>query len=267
MLKGTAIIIPCYNEGKRLDPNAFKKFLESHKKVHFFFVNDGSVDQTGDVLESIRKIVPERICCLALDKNIGKSAAVRKGFLAAIDEGFDNIGFWDADLATPLDTIIEMTDRLGRPEIIMVIGARVKLLGHEIRRNVMRHYLGRIFASCASLVLRLPVYDTQCGAKIFRNSTELKIAFQEPFSVNWSFDVELLGRLELIRRSMHKSSLAISAVEFPLPQWKHQDGSKIKLKDFFVCFYELTKIFLLLRAPVFKKRYSDLFNSTAPSLT
>lgn len=265
-MKGTAIIIPCYNEAQRLDLGAFKAFLEKNIPVHFFFVNDGSTDQTGDIIESLRRIAPERTTNLTLDKNEGKSVAVRKGVLSAIDKGFENIGYWDADLATPLNTIFEMRDKLNGSDYVMVIGARVRLLGHEIYRKAVRHYLGRFFATYASLVLGLSVYDTQCGAKIFRNNAEFRQVFQTPFNVKWAFDVELLGRMELIRRAGNKSSLALSALEYPLPQWKHREGSKVKPKDFFLGIYELTKIWFLLRVPFIKKKYSDRIISAAPSL-
>lgn len=265
-MTGTAIVVPCYNEGLRLNPEAFTAYLEKNNSVHFIFVDDGSTDQTGLILEKIRGLTPERVSCLALGKNRGKSAAVREGVLAATARNFDIIGYWDADLSTPLDTIIEMRNKLECSDYVMVIGARVRLLGHEINRKAIRHYLGRFFATYASLVLGLSIYDTQCGAKIFKNNADLRLAFQEPFHVKWSFDVELIGRLELIRRFRHKSSLAFSASEYPLPKWQHKDGSKVKPKDFFIGLYELTKIWLLLRVPYFKKKYGDLFIPAAPSL-
>ena len=70
----------------------------------------------------------------------------------------------------------------------MVFGARVALLGRQINRLPSRHYLGRIFATLASTVLSLRIYDTQCGAKIFRNSATFRSAIAEPFDSPWIFD-------------------------------------------------------------------------------
>src|SRR5207249_3288358 len=73
--------------------------------------------------------------------------------------------------------------------------ARVALLGTTIERHATRHYLGRLFATAASLILDLRVYDTQCGAKAFYASPLLAAALEKPFHARWAFDVELIGRL------------------------------------------------------------------------
>jgi len=61
----------------------------------------------------------------------------------------------------------------GQDQFDVLLAARVKLMGEASIATAGRHYLGRVFATAASLVLRMPVYDTQCGAKLLRRSTAL----------------------------------------------------------------------------------------------
>src|SRR5271163_3481131 len=104
------------------------------------------------------------------------------------------IGFWDADLATPLGVIPEFIALLSdNDQLQMVIGARIRLLGRQIHRRAVRHYLGRVFTSRVSLILRLPIYDTQCGAKIFRVTPEPSRVLEDRFLSRWVFDVEILA--------------------------------------------------------------------------
>ncbi len=123
-----------------------------------------------------------------------------------------------------------------RPAVEMLLGARVQLLGRKIARRPLRHYLGRIFATAASCVLRLPVYDTQCGAKLFRASAEMRPVFENPFLTRWLFDVELLARMIVAGADdrIH---------EFPLSQWQDVAGSKVKAKDFFHAAWQLGRIY------------------------
>jgi hypothetical protein len=119
------------------------------------------------------------------------------------------------------------------------MGARVQLLGRMVRRSPIRHYLGRIFATGVSLFLELPVYDTQCGAKLMRNDAGLAALFDEPFCVNWTFDVELLARLRGLRGL---ASARDSLYELPLERWEDVSGSKVKAGDFFVAFAEIARL-------------------------
>ncbi|CAN0606034.1 unnamed protein product, partial [Ectocarpus sp. 12 AP-2014] len=124
-VKSTAIVIPCYNEANRLDQDAFLSFLEQTPDTEFLFVNDGSKDETLDVLCEMRDAAPDRITVINLSQNSGKAEAVRQGLIAASEMGATFIGYWDADLATPLDAITDFTRVLSKfPETQVVFGAR-----------------------------------------------------------------------------------------------------------------------------------------------
>lgn len=248
-MQKTAIIIPCFNEEKRIKVDEFMNFSSRYPNVSFLFVNDGSTDNTLQIINDMCKSAPGEIFNMSIESNMGKAEAVRRGLLKAINmtsKSFDNIGYWDADLSAPLDSIPKMTQRLEPPEILMVFGSRVKLLNHRINRNVVRHYLGRIFATFASLALNLQIYDTQCGAKIFKNIPELKTILNRPFLVNWMFDVEIIARFLVISQSMGQWTLEDSAVEYPLENWDDISGSKLNISDFLLAPFELFKIFIFL---------------------
>lgn len=222
----TRIIVPCFNEEARLDVDEFRAFVEAHDEVGFVFVNDGSSDGTLQVLNRFASEMP-RIAVLDRQPNAGKAEAVRHGILVAIELGAEFVGFWDADLATPLDAIPVLVDvLLRRPDIEIVLGSRVSMLGRRIERSPHRHYLGRVFATVASLVLDFPVYDTQCGAKVFRATPRVAACFAEPFDSRWIFDVEILARYVV------GGGCADSLFEQPLDRWRDVGGSKVKGRDF-----------------------------------
>ncbi len=220
------IVVPCFNEAHRLQPEAFLQGAKEHAGLHFLFVDDGSTDDTPAVLKRLRAACPGQIRTLRVSDNRGKAAAVRRGVLAALETDAVITGFWDADLATPLGELRPMCELLLRRDAFMVIGSRVKLLGRRIDRQPARHYLGRVFATCASLLLDLSVYDTQCGAKIFRCDERAGALFSEPFISRWVFDVELLVRLMSQGRSGEFIARA-RVLEHPLQTWIDVGGSKL----------------------------------------
>jgi glycosyltransferase involved in cell wall biosynthesis len=107
----TIIVVPCYNEAARLDSAAFARFLTSESNVRFVFVDDGSKDATAEVVRAIGREWPDRVHLLQLARNQGKAEAVRSGILEAARLQPDLIGYWDADLATPLMEIPAMAAR------------------------------------------------------------------------------------------------------------------------------------------------------------
>ena len=221
-----AVVIPCYNEAQRLPAEAIATFLRSHPSLAFVLVNDGSSDNTPRVLEELAAQSPDRINVVSLEKNHGKAEAVRQGILAALERPPQFIGYWDADLATPLEEIERFRSILvDRPQLLLAMGSRVRLLGRHIERSAARHYLGRVFATCASLALAMPVYDTQCGAKLFRVTPEVRTIFEAPFRSRWIFDVELLARL---RQACGGAKLDERICEVPLESWRDVRGSKLR---------------------------------------
>jgi len=229
----TIIVVPCYNEAERLPVERFERFAAEAVGIRFLFVDDGSRDRTLEVLRGLEARKPDVFTVLALPRNGGKAEAVRRGILAGLEAGARYVGFWDADLSTPLDAIADLRAVLEeKPEIEAVFGSRVQLLGRRIERHAWRHYLGRVFATAASLALRLRVYDTQCGAKLFRASERLAELFRDPFRARWIFDVELIARLIRQRRGTALPGAESVIYEFPLYEWRDVPGSKLKARDF-----------------------------------
>ena len=109
-----------------------------------------------------------------------------------------------------------------------VFGSRVARLGSRIERSPVRHYSGRVFATVASVALGVAVYDTQCGAKVFRVNPNFIAAIESPFRSAWSFDVILLQRL--LDGTPELPGLPVASfLEVPLDAWSDVGGSKVGL--------------------------------------
>jgi glycosyltransferase involved in cell wall biosynthesis len=242
----TVIVVPCYNEAARLDVAAYRTFLRNGG-AFLMFVDDGSTDATRSVLESIREGAPDRCDVAPLARNVGKAEAVRAGVERALARGATYVGYWDADLSTSLDEVPAFRDVLAaRPELMGVLASRIRRLGADIQRNPMRHYFGRVFATCASIALGIPVYDTQCGAKLFRATDEVREIFAGAFESRWIFDVEILARLLRARRNRGLACDGL-LVEYPLRRWRDVAGSKLKALDGAVALVELARIWRTYR--------------------
>ncbi len=239
----TIIVIPCFDEADRLTPDAFADFVGKHAGVDLLLVNDGSRDGTLEVLRALAARAPSRIEVVDQQPNRGKAEAVRTGLNAAIERGARYVGYFDADLAAPLEEIPGFVALLdARPDCEMVLGSRVALLGRRIERSALRHYLGRVFATVASLTLQLPVYDTQCGAKVFRSTETLRRIVAEPFTTRWIFDVELIARRCVLGGELGVPPARDVIHERPLDQWIDVAGSKVRPWDFVIALVEMLRV-------------------------
>ncbi len=243
-MSSTTLVIPCYNEQHRLDGPAFLRFAAANPQMRLLLVNDGSRDNTLEILNELARERPVQIAVLDLAKNGGKAEAVRQGMLRALSEGADYAGYFDADLATPLEAAIEFARVLDRLRgIDVIVGSRLQLLGRAIRRRARRAFLGRVFARAASTTLGIGIHDTQCGAKLFRATPWVAAAFEQPFCTRWIFDVEVLARIAQSTEAAGGPSLAECVYEFPLDDWREVAGSKLKATDFLKAPAELATIY------------------------
>jgi glycosyltransferase involved in cell wall biosynthesis len=253
------LVVPCFNEERRLDAAAFATFARSGSRG-LLFVNDGSTDHTGDVLRDLERTAAGHIEVLTLERNAGKAEAVRRGLQHALFQGAGVLGYLDADLSTPLSEISRLVELAETGSARVVFGSRVAMMGSRIERGAMRHYLGRVFATAASLVLGIPVYDTQCGAKCFRASGTLRAALSEPFLSSWAFDVELLGRL-LVGTSEYPALDVEDFVEVPLRRWRDVGGSKLGAPAMLGAALDLLRI----RRDLAKRRLATKADRSSPA--
>jgi glycosyltransferase involved in cell wall biosynthesis len=236
-----ALVVPCFDEAQRLDLGAFERARVPGYELELVFVDDGSRDATRPILEAFRARRPN-VRVVAQPANRGKAEAVRAGIVDALGRAPDAVGYWDADLAAPLAELPAFVQVLEQhPEVDVVYGSRVKLMGRVIERRAWRHYIGRVFATAASVTLELPVYDTQCGAKLFRVTPAVARVFAEPFLARWIFDVEVLARfLTFYSGSRVDAERAIH--ELPLRTWVDVRGTKLKSTDFAKAALDLARI-------------------------
>lgn len=248
-LASIAIVVPCYNEAARFKFSDFRAFIADNPSIHLCFVDDGSKDATVEVLQKNLSSYSDSVSIIRLTKNAGKAEAVRQGMLAMLDrQDFTYIGFWDADLATPLSVIKDFTKKAEEnPFITAIIGARVQLSGRWIHRSRTKHYLGRLGATAISHLLKLYLYDTQCGAKIFRVIPKMRELFSKPFLSKWLFDVEIFLRLSI---GLDQGKPCI--YEYPLEKWEDIGGSKVSATTYLFSFFDLINI-------VYRYKYAGFF--------
>lgn len=206
-----SVIIPAYNEEKRLPKTLESVFKYLNKQAYAFeviVVDDGSADKTTQNIKDFSKDIK----IVSYLPNRGKGYAVKTGMLKAIGEWRL---FMDADNSTPISEIAKLWPYA--KEFDVVIGSRY--LDKKILRKqpLFRRVLSRV-ANMVIRVLLLPeIQDTQCGFKLF-NKKATKIIFPLTSIERWGFDFDVLA----IAR---KKKLKIKEVGIC---WKDADSSHVR---------------------------------------
>jgi dolichyl-phosphate beta-glucosyltransferase len=220
-----SVIIPAYNEARRLPPYlaSVREYLDARCPGGYevIVVDDGSGDGLPEVLSAMKAAWPE-LTVMRHPVNRGKGAAVRTGMLAAAGE---RLLFADADGATPIDQEAGLSQAVAAGADVAVGSRLLAAPGVTRRRTPLRGLAGRLFAASARWWLRISVRDTQCGFKMFRGEAGRKL-FSLSRETGYLFDLELLVLAE---------RLGYRVAEVPV-NWSDVPGGHLSLTS------ELTKI-------------------------
>ena len=180
-----SIIIPCYNESKDIAKNVdiVKDYLKENKiDYELIVVNDGSKDNTKEVIESIPDIIP-----VSYEPNRGKGGAVKEGILNATG---DYVLFMDADLSTDISAINQVVEIA--PTCDLLIGSR-HAKGSVIKKKqpLLRVFIGWCCRLLVNMKFHTHLKDTQCGFKAMRLDVAKRIIEKQLIN-NFAFDVEYI---------------------------------------------------------------------------
>jgi|TARA_R110000868_G_scaffold32516_5_gene118238 DNA-binding response OmpR family regulator len=233
------VVIPCYNEEDRLSSDQFRNFAHQNLGYHLCFVNDGSTDNTMEVLEELRKGNESNISIYNCEKNGGKAEAVRQGIQFLMqDEQFDYLGYLDADLSTDFRDFDDLVKTIENSQFKIVSGSRISRMGANITKESARKIISKTINLIIQKILGMPFKDTQCGAKVMNREIAATM-FNKKFITKWLFDVEIFMRM---RKHYGKKEATNMICEQPLKRWIHADGSKLSMKDSVKIIGQLAKI-------------------------
>jgi dolichyl-phosphate beta-glucosyltransferase len=216
-----SIIIPAYNEERRLPPSLEKvvAFLRAQPyRSEVIVVENGSTDQTTAAVEEFaaRAVRPDDPFNIEVQHSApGKGAAVKHGMLLARGE---YLFICDADLAMPIEEISKfLPPAIKQGSFDIAIASREVKGAVRYNEPAYRHVMGRVFNMLVRVLAVPGIQDTQCGFKMFTRNAALQ-AFPLQRLTGWSFDVEVL----YIARQ-HDMRL----VEVPI-QWYYQTDSRVR---------------------------------------
>ncbi len=240
-----SIIVPCYNEERRLPASLdrLREYLDGQPYVsEVLVVDDGSSDGTVAYAEQIAAVDP-RVRVLGYGENRGKGAAVAWG---AVRARGTRVLFTDADLSTPIEDLEKLLPFLDAGYDVVIASRALRESQLKVHQPWWRERAGRIMNGLIRVLAALPFSDTQCGFKLFSGQAAADI-FPNLTVRRWMFDVEAL---------VVAGKLGYRTREVPVT-WENRDDSRVKLSHTPSIFAELFHIrsYWLLRQP--ERRRSD----------
>lgn len=228
------LIVPIYNEEKRLDLEQWKQISEI-ANFDILFVDDGSKDKTYQKLILLREY-SKQISIINLPFNQGKGSAIYEGFKYASELDYKYAGVTDADLSVDSINLFKGLELITQDSnLFMVSGARVQLAGWNVNRTYLRRWIGRIIATLMSLISGLTIYDSQSPCKWYNLNYLDTLKLSKP-RTRWFYEIEILLKYKLIKNEFR-------ILEFPILGWQESSGSHLNLFSFLSIFRE---IFILI---------------------
>ena len=221
MISNLTIIYPLFNEENRLPKNFFHiiKYLkyEKNRKIELILVDDGSRDKSLELIKNFKKKYKSKfnIKIVSLRINKGKGFAIYKGVSQAkyewiltldIDHsvGLNQLNIWEKKNYISNDTFV-------------YIGSRAHK-NSEVKKLLVRSFLGTIFSFIIKLLFRIDIADTQCGFKLYKKKIAKKI-FRNLMRPSYEHDIEVIIKLKKYK---------IEIKELPV-KWTHKKHSKVNI--------------------------------------
>lgn len=233
-----SVVVPAYNEQWRLPTTLIDMidyFDARQCSYEIIVVDDGSVDQTSDIVKKFEKI-RSQVTFIRVPRNYGKGHAVRMGVLNAHGR---KVLFADADGSTPISEIERLENALAQGADVAIGSRALASQDTVVTTNVLRKYFGRLFNFLVNVLVLPQIADTQCGFKMF-TSKAARFLFERQKSDGFSFDVEILY---MARRAGLKIN------EIPI-NWVNVPGSKVNLF--------LDPLRMLADIMLFRVRHADI---------
>jgi len=160
-----SVVIPLYNEEESL-PELFswirKVMNENNFSYEVIFVNDGSTDDSWNVIHQLAEEFPEAKG-IKFRRNYGKSAALYHGFSKA--KG-DVVITMDADLQDSPDEIPELYDMIKNGGFDLVSGWKKKRYDAKLTKNLP----SKLFNATTRAISGIKLHDFNCGLKAYRKN-------------------------------------------------------------------------------------------------
>jgi glycosyltransferase involved in cell wall biosynthesis len=183
-----SLVIPAYNEESRL-PATLRRIsdaLEAYGEPYeVLVVVNGSTDRTADVVKAAS--LRDSNIRLLVTPLAGKGRAVKIGITESKGE---RIAFADADLSTPIEEVIGLTEMLDERHQV-VIASREGTGARRVGEPYIRHLMGRVFNLLVQALAVRGIQDTQCGFKAFTRQCADDVFKRQQIN-GFGFDVEVL---------------------------------------------------------------------------